>query len=543
MFGGSRALARIASERFDLILLSVDSKSMGGLGIYDRIRRDPRSSALPVIVIGSAVDALSAGERPGACPDAHLARPIDRSSLVVAAQKCLPWLTGVVAAPSPGTPGDADPATEPVDAPASEAREQEPPVTNRLAQANAAAVQALERSVHETRRAAQKELAAALVARDRAHATKLAEANARAAALEERLGATETARTELESARDAMLTEATALLYRLEVAEEALAEAVTRRDAVLAEPVATPEAPLAEPPREPDVLLAEKQPLHADLRPQEPALPRPPKVMASGERPVVNADPRRVLRGVLMHRLGGEGRAELVLAAARGAAKVSELPTHGDEILAVLGRYLHAELRGQVGDAQARTVMVELSSLLSGRPPRLDPREDETVQRRTTRPPPPEADEPITKNMMRPDIPRLPRRKGNNRSVLVIDRDQMARANLSRALAREGFEITVLDSCVGIDRASGDVDVIVTEIADVGIDELVRCCAQGRVSCPVIVWTASVASAESMFKAAHVGQVTVVMKEARADGLIAAMRAGLEDQKSPGTLSQRARPQ
>ena len=90
MFGVSRALARIAKEPFDLIVLSADSRSSGGLGVYDRIKRDPKSGAIPIIVVGTDTDAAT-GHGARVPPDARIQRPIEQNAVVAAMQKCFPW--------------------------------------------------------------------------------------------------------------------------------------------------------------------------------------------------------------------------------------------------------------------------------------------------------------------------------------------------------------------------------------------------------------------------------------------------------------------
>jgi CheY-like chemotaxis protein len=280
--------------------------------------------------------------------------------------------------------------------------------------------------------------------------------------------------------------------------------------------------------------LAEKKRTSGELRAvkiqtepkRHPTPPNVPKV--SGERTVTHADPRGVLRTILARALGAAGRAELVLAAVLGAAKTKELPVHGDQLLALLERHLHAELRGQVGEAAAHTIMDELSSALVERVSAESVRGENIEHHSTTRPPPAMEEGPVTKDLVRPEIPPAPRPvRVPGRAVLVIDRDRMARANVSRALAREGCEITVRDSCAGIDEGAGEFDVIVTEIVDVGIEELIKTFGRGRAPCPVIAWTASVDAAQVMFHSAGIPEASVVMKEARADALVAAIRKNL----------------
>jgi CheY-like chemotaxis protein len=276
----------------------------------------------------------------------------------------------------------------------------------------------------------------------------------------------------------------------------------------------------------------------------------------STEFAVTHADPHGALRRILARALGGEARAALVLAAVVRATGWGELPAQGDELLALLERHLHVELRGRLGSAEAQAVMDEIASTLVARVAKE--RGPEVVERRTTIPPgvekgllkktaippplgdapppvntmrPPAVEQPPSKSTRRPPAPSLQPRRArttDRRSVLVIDRDVLARANVSRALAREGCAVTARDSCAGISGGGlDDYDVVVTEVANVEIDELIEAMAQSTSACVLVAWTSSAPAARALFGAAGVSDAAVIEKGPRPDELVAAVRASL----------------
>jgi CheY-like chemotaxis protein len=118
------------------------------------------------------------------------------------------------------------------------------------------------------------------------------------------------------------------------------------------------------------------------------------------------------------------------------------------------------------------------------------------------------------------------------RSVLLIDCDRIARAQLSRGLARAGCEITVRDSCAGIAKGADEFDVIVTEVVGVAIEELYEAFAGRPLRCAIIAWTAGIDGARTKLRAAGLDGVSVVLKESRPDALVAAVLAQLAERKS-----------
>ncbi|HYL80247.1 MAG TPA: response regulator, partial [Candidatus Acidoferrum sp.] len=74
--GALPALAAVAEERPDLILLDLMMPGMSGFGVCERLRRDPATAGIPVILV-SAVSQLEGQERAQVLSaDDYLAKPI-----------------------------------------------------------------------------------------------------------------------------------------------------------------------------------------------------------------------------------------------------------------------------------------------------------------------------------------------------------------------------------------------------------------------------------------------------------------------------------
>jgi CheY-like chemotaxis protein/chemotaxis signal transduction protein len=84
---GAEALARVAQERPDGILLDLSMPDMDGDEVLDRLKRDPRTAAVPVLIVSSEA------ERADACLDrgAHgaLHKPVSAGDLVAAVGRML----------------------------------------------------------------------------------------------------------------------------------------------------------------------------------------------------------------------------------------------------------------------------------------------------------------------------------------------------------------------------------------------------------------------------------------------------------------------
>ncbi|MCL6431083.1 MAG: response regulator [Anaerolineae bacterium] len=86
---GAEALARLASERPDLVVLDVMMPDMSGLEVCQRIRANPATARLPILMLsarGLVADRVS-GLRSGA--DDYLAKPADTSELLARAEALL----------------------------------------------------------------------------------------------------------------------------------------------------------------------------------------------------------------------------------------------------------------------------------------------------------------------------------------------------------------------------------------------------------------------------------------------------------------------
>lgn len=86
---GAEALARLASERPDLVVLDVMMPDMSGLEVCQRIRSNPATAHLPILMLsarGQVADRVT-GLRSGA--DDYLAKPADTSELLARAEALL----------------------------------------------------------------------------------------------------------------------------------------------------------------------------------------------------------------------------------------------------------------------------------------------------------------------------------------------------------------------------------------------------------------------------------------------------------------------
>jgi CheY-like chemotaxis protein len=291
---------------------------------------------------------------------------------------------------------------------------------------------------------------------------------------------------------------------------------------------------------------------------------RPPRSKAKGPDPKGSAveTPPEILRRELARALGGEGEAALAIDVMLAEAGSTTMPGGNQELLAFVERHLLAELRAHLGQAKSDALMDVLAAELARGAVPAGPPSKDSDRRRTVRPPtdhqrqtvrPPTGDHPsgAGRRTKRPPPAEEKPARGRTvpsgsagerdarlaagsiqRSVLVIDRDRVARADVSRALARAGCEITVRDSCAGIANAAHEFDVIVTEVVGVDIEELCEAFAGHPPPCAIIAWTAGIDGARTTLRGAGLGGVSVVRKESRPDALVAAVRAHLAERKA-----------
>jgi DNA-binding response OmpR family regulator len=80
---GEEALAALAEEPFDLVLLDVMMPGMNGYQVAARIKANPATMAVPIIIVTALTDrgAEALGRSAGA--EGFLAKPLDRDSFVL----------------------------------------------------------------------------------------------------------------------------------------------------------------------------------------------------------------------------------------------------------------------------------------------------------------------------------------------------------------------------------------------------------------------------------------------------------------------------
>lgn len=84
---GLEALARVAEESPDVVLLDVMMPKMSGFEVCKRIKSDPQSRDTVVIMV-TALNETSDVERAAECgTDDYLAKPVDRKALVELVRK------------------------------------------------------------------------------------------------------------------------------------------------------------------------------------------------------------------------------------------------------------------------------------------------------------------------------------------------------------------------------------------------------------------------------------------------------------------------
>lgn len=84
---GFQALAKAADGRFDVVLLDVMLPGVDGFEVCHRLRRDPATADLPIILISAKGrdEDVETGNRVGA--NAYLMKPISRADLLAAIRK------------------------------------------------------------------------------------------------------------------------------------------------------------------------------------------------------------------------------------------------------------------------------------------------------------------------------------------------------------------------------------------------------------------------------------------------------------------------
>jgi CheY-like chemotaxis protein len=78
---GEKALAMVGSFAPDLILLDIMMPGMNGYVVTSRIRENPATKHIPIILLSALDDRNSKAHGLGAGADAFLGKPIDRAEL------------------------------------------------------------------------------------------------------------------------------------------------------------------------------------------------------------------------------------------------------------------------------------------------------------------------------------------------------------------------------------------------------------------------------------------------------------------------------
>jgi hypothetical protein len=87
----------------------------------------------------------------------------------------------------------------------------------------------------------------------------------------------------------------------------------------------------------------------------------------------------------------------------------------------------------------------------------------------------------------------------------------------------------------------GTVDIIVTEVVGVAIDDLLSAFRQQQRACAIVVWTLAVDTAQALLKEARIPRVSILQKTYRTDDLVAAVQAHLDETPGVGSSDPRLR--
>jgi CheY-like chemotaxis protein len=86
---GDKALAMVGTFAPDLVLLDIMMPGMNGYVVTSRIRENPATKHIPIILLSALDDRSSKAHGLGAGADAFLGKPIDRSELCAQVKQLL----------------------------------------------------------------------------------------------------------------------------------------------------------------------------------------------------------------------------------------------------------------------------------------------------------------------------------------------------------------------------------------------------------------------------------------------------------------------
>jgi DNA-binding response OmpR family regulator len=487
-------LSQLSSRRCDAVLLSVALPRLAGVGLLDRIHRDTRSRGIPVIIVGSDATLLTWHETKRTPAEGYLRRSEAPGALASELRALLQSVVGAgsrtVPPPPPGSVERAPDAegTAPQEKLDDDAKKPRTHSRLRLVPAGGGG---------RLRRGSRTDLPAATTAAGELEPAAPVESDPAArirhleAALEKSLERLRDAGRQLEGERashEDALRSMTAELHAVSVKLGKKLADVTAR-ALAAEERANVEASRASQATAAEQALAAK---HQEL--------------------------------LEIERI----RAELELRLDREIAARREDQQVAVAALRVAEERI-ASLVAQAPPVPSRRSMPAPDSQIV---PSRSPSSSDLFERRSSGPPPvksgPRTVRPLASFEGDRDDTRLP----GCRAMLLIDGDKASRVNTARALARASWEVTVRDSCAGIADVIGTFDIIVTEVAGVGVDELLGAFREHGHACAIVVWTLAVDSARALFREAGIARVTILQKAYRTDDLVAAVQAHLDETPS-----------
>jgi two-component system cell cycle response regulator len=88
-FGGEEALAKAAQRRPDIVLLDIMMPGMDGYEVCRRLRADPASASLPIVMVTALDKPSDRDEAMAAGADDFLTKPIDEAVLLPVMRRLL----------------------------------------------------------------------------------------------------------------------------------------------------------------------------------------------------------------------------------------------------------------------------------------------------------------------------------------------------------------------------------------------------------------------------------------------------------------------